>query len=205
MMQNAIKKKKKECLFGHIFPGFPWILFAKPLNSFENSIMRSPFLLIFLIRHLWLVVVCLSLRSGPPARLTSTQRQRCSSNDEQHLTTPNSLRQHSQQSTTTLIAKLITSTAVATTTANVRTVLATTGLSPPSSSELSESDDKQLPQEDLILPLTEFDGVWTVNYTIGAVMFRAIVDTGSPFLIVPSVCSRSWGGCSQTGRFPLAR
>ena len=83
----------------------------------------------------------------------------------------------------------------------------------PSDSDLDEWDGQdrkyripvQQSQEDLILPLNEFDGVWTVNYTIGAVMFRAIVDTGSPFLIVPSVCSRSWGGCSQTGRFPLAR
>ena len=55
----------------------------------------------------------------------------------------------------------------------------------------------------IVLPMQPYDGVFTVNYTINDVSFRAIVDSGSPFLIVPSVCSKMWGGCSQRGRFDL--
>ena len=172
--------------------------------------MRKPILLAFLISHLWLVA-CFSLRHTirtVPPRFSITPQRSTSDDDDEPLTTPNSLRQHSQQSTLNNLAKLITSTAVVAVTSDIETARATAFLvPPPSSSELKEWDGKHatIQQEDLILPLIEFDGVWTVNYTIGAVMFRAIVDTGSPFLIVPSVCSRSWGGCSQTGRFPLAR
>ena len=172
--------------------------------------MRKPILLAFLISHLWLVA-CFSLRHTirtVPPRFSITPQRSTSDDDDEPLTTPNSLRQHSQQSTLNNLAKLITSTAVVAVTSDIETARATAFLfPPPSSSELKEWDGKHatIQQEDLILPLIEFDGVWTVNYTIGAVLFRAIVDTGSPFLIVPSVCSRSWGGCSQTGRFPLAR
>jgi hypothetical protein len=58
-------------------------------------------------------------------------------------------------------------------------------------------------EEVVVLPMEAFDGVFTVNYTINDVSFRAIVDSGSPFLIVPSVCSKMWGGCSARGRFDL--
>ena len=154
-------------------------------------------------------------------RFSIKHQHRCTSKDnDEHLSkpTPKSLRQNSQQSTLNKLATLLTSTAAATMATNIGTASGedrqVSFLYPlPSDSDLDEWDGQdrkyripvQQSQEDLILPLNEFDGVWTVNYTIGAVMFRAIVDTGSPFLIVPSVCSRSWGGCSQTGRFPLAR
>ena len=39
------------------------------------------------------------------------------------------------------------------------------------------------------------EGLLTLNYTVDAMQgpFRAIVDTGSPFLLVPSVCTAEWG------------
>jgi hypothetical protein len=58
---------------------------------------------------------------------------------------------------------------------------------------------------DLVLPLDSFEDVYTVNYTVNGVVFRAIVDTGSPFIIIPSVCTKQWGGCSSTGHFDLER
>lgn len=58
---------------------------------------------------------------------------------------------------------------------------------------------------ELELPLDSFEDVFTVNYTVNGVVFRAIVDTGSPFIIIPSVCTRTWGGCSATGHFNLER
>lgn len=64
--------------------------------------------------------------------------------------------------------------------------------------------------DQLVIPLDKIDGIYYVKYVIGGALFRAIVDTGSPFLIVPSICTRQWGGCrvrylpteasSKTGR-----
>lgn len=49
----------------------------------------------------------------------------------------------------------------------------------------------------LLIKMDRFgsEGVFTVNFTVDARQgpYRAIVDTGSPFLIVPSVCSSQWG------------
>jgi len=48
---------------------------------------------------------------------------------------------------------------------------------------------------DLSIALESFDGLLCLNFTVDASHgpFRAIVDTGSPFLIVPRVCSAEWG------------
>ena len=50
---------------------------------------------------------------------------------------------------------------------------------------------------DVHFPLEYLDGVITTNYSLSqdgaAKGVRAIVDTGSPFLIVPTVCTRLWG------------
>ena len=43
------------------------------------------------------------------------------------------------------------------------------------------------------LPLYKYDGVFCTEYDIGGVRMQAIVDTGSPFLVVPSICSTEWG------------
>lgn len=47
----------------------------------------------------------------------------------------------------------------------------------------------------LSVPLERFDGLFTLNFTVDNDRrpYRAIVDTGSPFLMIPSVCSRDWG------------
>jgi len=49
--------------------------------------------------------------------------------------------------------------------------------------------------ETLTIPMELFDSCYCCNYTIngGASSYRAIIDTGSPFLIVPSVCTSEWG------------
>ena len=53
------------------------------------------------------------------------------------------------------------------------------------------------------LPLYKYDGVLCTVYELNNVKMQAIVDTGSPFLVVPSVCTREWGCLSkqQLGRF----
>ena len=49
------------------------------------------------------------------------------------------------------------------------------------------------PNNLITVPLTAIDGAYYANYTVGGDVFRGIVDTGSPFLIVPSVCTKLWG------------
>ena len=49
----------------------------------------------------------------------------------------------------------------------------------------------------LTIPLTKYDGVFCMNYTVNGNQYRGIVDTGSPFLIVPSVNTRIWGYTKQ--------
>ena len=53
------------------------------------------------------------------------------------------------------------------------------------------------------LPLYKYDGVLCTVYELNNVKMQAIVDTGSPFLVVASVCTREWGCLSkqQLGRF----
>ena len=49
---------------------------------------------------------------------------------------------------------------------------------------------------EVLYPLEMLDGVLCVNYTLSPESqrpLRAIVDTGSPFLIIPTVCTRAWG------------
>jgi hypothetical protein len=50
----------------------------------------------------------------------------------------------------------------------------------------------------LQIPLFKFDGIFCMNYTVNGNQYRGIVDTGSPFLIVPSVNTRIWGYTSPT-------
>lgn len=50
----------------------------------------------------------------------------------------------------------------------------------------------------LRIPLEKYDGVFCMNYTVNGNQYRGIVDTGSPFLIVPSVNTRIWGSTSST-------
>lgn len=45
----------------------------------------------------------------------------------------------------------------------------------------------------LRIPLSKYDGVFCMNYTVNGNQYRGIVDTGSPFLIVPSVDTTIWG------------
>jgi hypothetical protein len=45
------------------------------------------------------------------------------------------------------------------------------------------------------IPLSPLDGVYTMNYSVSNIPCRGIVDTGSPFLIAPSICTGIWGGC----------
>ena len=47
------------------------------------------------------------------------------------------------------------------------------------------------------LPLYKFDGVLCTTYDLNGENMRAIVDTGSPFLVVPSVCTEAWGCLSK--------
>lgn len=61
------------------------------------------------------------------------------------------------------------------------------------------------PPDITVIPLEEYDSVYCVNYTVnGGVMYRAIVDSGSPFLIVPTVCTRQWGCAPKHPPFALA-
>lgn len=50
----------------------------------------------------------------------------------------------------------------------------------------------------IVVPLDLIDDVYCLNYTLynidnNITQYRAIVDTGSPFLIVPNICTRLWG------------
>jgi len=51
----------------------------------------------------------------------------------------------------------------------------------------------------VVIPLEKFDGLYLLNFTVGGNTFRGIVDTGSPFVLVPSICSRLWGCEEQKG------
>jgi hypothetical protein len=46
---------------------------------------------------------------------------------------------------------------------------------------------------DLHLPMEWYDNVLCARFRINGTQVRAIVDTGSPFLVVPTVCTREWG------------
>jgi hypothetical protein len=56
---------------------------------------------------------------------------------------------------------------------------------------------QQRARDDIKIPLTTYDGVLCVTYCVNNNQYRAIVDTGSPFLIVPSVDTRTWGYTSK--------
>ena len=56
----------------------------------------------------------------------------------------------------------------------------------------------------ITIPLTQLDGAYYANYTICDDTFRGIVDTGSPFLIVPSICTKFWG-CRTAANSARAR
>jgi len=43
------------------------------------------------------------------------------------------------------------------------------------------------------IPLLPYDGVYCANYIVNGDQYTGIVDTGSPFLIVPSICTTQWG------------
>lgn len=60
--------------------------------------------------------------------------------------------------------------------------------------KLSNQEKNKLP-DTLYISLEEKDSIYYINYSINNNMFRAIVDTGSPFLLAPSICTRTWGGC----------
>ena len=53
------------------------------------------------------------------------------------------------------------------------------------------------------IPLSPFDGILCMNYTLNHNVFRGIVDTGSPFLIVPSICTSLWGCRQRDSSSPL--
>lgn len=56
-----------------------------------------------------------------------------------------------------------------------------------------------LPPQCVVLPLVKAsDGSWFTNYAIDGQLYRAIVDTGSPFITVPGSCTRLWG-CYKSG------
>ena len=48
----------------------------------------------------------------------------------------------------------------------------------------------------IVIPLDKIDSLYIMNYTINESTYRAIVDTGSPFILAPSICSKQWG-CEQ--------
>ena len=48
-------------------------------------------------------------------------------------------------------------------------------------------------ESSIIIPMFEIESIYYINYTINGIMFRAIVDTGSPFLLVPTICTRLYG------------
>lgn len=75
-------------------------------------------------------------------------------------------------------------------------VYASTSTTKPMSLEAIESLDK----EDVVFPLEMLDGVLCMNYTISRDSqhpLRAIVDTASPFIIIPTICTQTWGCLSQ--------
>ena len=48
-------------------------------------------------------------------------------------------------------------------------------------------------ESSIIIPMFEIESIYYINYTMNGIMFRAIVDTGSPFLLVPTICTRLYG------------
>lgn len=62
--------------------------------------------------------------------------------------------------------------------------------------ESSGSGTRVPKANEVVYPLEMLDGVLCVNYTLSQDStrpLRAIVDTGSPFLILPTICTRAWG------------
>jgi hypothetical protein len=59
---------------------------------------------------------------------------------------------------------------------------------------------QQRARDDIKIPLTTYDGVLCVTYCVNNNQYRAIADTGSPFLIVPSVDTRTWGYTSKDSK-----
>ena len=48
-------------------------------------------------------------------------------------------------------------------------------------------------ESSIIIPMFEIESIYYINYTMNGIMFRAIVDTGSPFLLVPTICTQLYG------------
>ena len=57
--------------------------------------------------------------------------------------------------------------------------------------------ERSLSAQNITIPLEEFDGMLCMNYTVEGQPVRAIVDTGSPFVVLPAECSRDWGCLSR--------
>ena len=62
--------------------------------------------------------------------------------------------------------------------------------------KIAQAETSSTNNNEVSYPLEMLDGVLCVNYTLSqdsSRPLRAIVDTGSPFLIIPTVCTRTWG------------
>jgi hypothetical protein len=73
---------------------------------------------------------------------------------------------------------------------------------PESSRALADDDDGSTDEEGgpLIIPIKYAPALsaYVVSYTVGGSKFEAIIDTGSPFLLVPSYCDENKYGCYRS-------
>ena len=58
---------------------------------------------------------------------------------------------------------------------------------------------------DLVFPLEWYDNCLCCRFKVNNQEVRAIVDTGSPFLVVPTICTREWGCLSNYTRNEINR
>ena len=89
----------------------------------------------------------------------------------------------------------------------LRALCALPAFQPPASRAIDDAPAPLLPPA--VVPLELCGGAYCVNYTIDRQLFRAVVDTGSPFVLVDGTCTEEvdgpraktlWGCYRGTGR-----
>ena len=66
-------------------------------------------------------------------------------------------------------------------------------------------DQNQIPAQSITIPLQAVNSAYLITYRVESTIFRAVLDTGSPFLMIPGSCSantRATSGCYKKQGMP---